>query len=81
AQPTRVTDFTVPFGAFGGIGAQGFTLSRSDFTADPGIVAALQAAGHFSFSPVLVTSAPIETFSCSAAATATCTNASTLDVK
>ncbi len=81
AQPTRVTDFTVPFGAFGGIGAQGFTLSRSDFTADPGIVAALQAAGHFSFSPVLVTAAPIETFSCSAAATATCTNAATLDVK
>lgn len=81
AQPTRVTDFTVPFGAFGGIGAQGFTLSRSDFATDPGIVAALQAAGHFSFSPVLVTSAPIETFSCSTSATATCTNAATLDVK
>ncbi|MCP1831997.1 putative AlkP superfamily pyrophosphatase or phosphodiesterase [Bradyrhizobium sp. USDA 4532] len=81
AQPTRITDFTVPFGAFGGIGAQGFSLSRGDFTADPSIVTALQAAGHFSFSPVLVTSAPIETFSCSAAATATCTNASTLDVK
>ena len=81
AQPTRVTDYTVPFGAFGGIGAQGFSLSRADFTSDPAIVTALQAAGHFSFSPVLVTSAPIETFSCSAAPSATCTNAATLDVK
>jgi predicted AlkP superfamily pyrophosphatase or phosphodiesterase len=81
AQPTRVSDFTVPFGAFGGIGAQGFSLSRADFTSDPAIVAAVQAAGRFSFSPVLVTSAPIETFSCSSAPTATCTNAATLDVK
>jgi hypothetical protein len=67
ARPTRVTDFTVPFGAFGGIGAQGFSLSRADFTPDPAIVAAVQAAGRFSFSPVLATSAPIETFSCSSA--------------
>ena len=81
AQPIRVTDYTVPFGAFGGIGAQGFSLSRGDFAPDPGIVAALQGAGHFSFSPVLVTSSPIETFSCSAAPTATCTNAATLDIK
>ncbi len=81
AQPTRVTDYTVPFGAFGGIGAQGFSLSRGDFAPDPGIVAALQGAGHFSFSPVLVTSAPIETFSCSAAPTSTCTSAASLDVK
>ncbi|TAI63354.1 alkaline phosphatase family protein [Bradyrhizobium sp. Leo170] len=81
AQPIRVTDFTVPFGAFGGIGAQGFSLSRGDFTSDPAVVTALQAAGHFSFSPVLVTSAPVETFSCSSASTATCTNAATLDVK
>ncbi|MGX9430445.1 MULTISPECIES: alkaline phosphatase family protein [Bradyrhizobium] len=81
AQPIRVTDFTVPFGAFGGIGAQGFSLSRGDFTFDPAVVTALQAAGRFSFSPVLVTSAPIETFSCSSAPSATCTNAATLDVK
>ncbi|WP_245475079.1 alkaline phosphatase family protein [Bradyrhizobium sp. Leo121] len=81
AQPIRVTDFTVPFGAFGGIGAQGFSLSRGDFTSDPAVVTALQAAGRFSFSPVLVTSAPIETFSCSSAPSATCTNAATLDVK
>ena len=81
AQPTRVTDYTVPFGAFGGIGAQGFSLSQGDFAADPAIATALQAAGHFSFSPVLVTSAPIETFSCASAPTATCTNAATQDVK
>ncbi len=81
AQPIRVTDFTVPFGAFGGIGAQGFSLSRGDFTSDPAVVTALQAAGRFSFSPVQVTSAPIETFSCSSAPSATCTNAATLDVK
>jgi predicted AlkP superfamily pyrophosphatase or phosphodiesterase len=81
ADPIRVTDYTVPFGAFGGIGAQGFSLSRADFASDPAIITALQAAGHFSFSPVLTTSAPIETFSCSSAQTATCTNAATLDVK
>ncbi|WP_315833737.1 alkaline phosphatase family protein [Bradyrhizobium prioriisuperbiae] len=81
AQPTRVTDYTVPFGAFGGIGAQGFTLSRGDFAPDPAVVAALQAAGRFSYSPVLATSVPIETFSCSSAPTATCSNAATLDLK
>jgi predicted AlkP superfamily pyrophosphatase or phosphodiesterase len=81
AEPVRVTDYTVPFGAFGGIGAEGFSLSRGDFVSDPAIVTAVQAAGHFSFSPVLTTSAPIETFSCSSAQTSTCTNAATLDVK
>ena len=81
AQPIRVTDYTVPFGAFGGIGAQGFSLSRMNFASDPAVVAAVQAAGHFSFSPVLVTSAPIETFSCASAPTATCTNAATQDLK
>ncbi len=81
AQPTRVTDYTVPFGAFGGIGAQGFSLSRGNFVSDPAVIAAVQSAGHFSFSPVLATSAPIETFSCSSAPTATCTSAATLDQK
>jgi predicted AlkP superfamily pyrophosphatase or phosphodiesterase len=81
AQPTRVTDYTVPFGAFGGIGARGFSLSQADFASDPAIAAALQSAGHFSFSPVVATPASIETFSCSSAPTATCTNAATFDVK
>ncbi|GLR90929.1 alkaline phosphatase family protein [Bradyrhizobium iriomotense] len=81
AQPIRVTNYTVPFGAFGGIGAQGFSLSKTDFAPDPTVATALQAAGQFSFSPVLATSAPIETFSCASAAPATCTGAATLDVK
>jgi predicted AlkP superfamily pyrophosphatase or phosphodiesterase len=82
AQPIRVTDYTVPFGAFGGIGAQGFSLSRGDFAPDPAVIAAFQAAGHSSFSPILATTLPIETFSCSSAPTATCTtNAAALDLK
>jgi len=27
AVPTRTTDYTLPFGAFGGLGAQGFSLN------------------------------------------------------
>ncbi|WP_441280150.1 alkaline phosphatase family protein [Bradyrhizobium sp. 63_E2_N1_3] len=81
AQPIRITDYTVPFGAFGGIGAQGFSLTSADLAADPAVATALQAAGRFSFSPVLATSAPIETFSCASAPTATCTNAATQDIK
>ncbi|MCS3896746.1 putative AlkP superfamily pyrophosphatase or phosphodiesterase [Bradyrhizobium japonicum USDA 38] len=81
AQPIRITDYTVPFGAFGGIGAQGFSLTSADFAADPAVATALQAAGRFSFSPVLATSAPIETFSCASAPIATCTNAATQDIK
>lgn len=82
AQPTRVTNYTVPFGAFGGLSAQGFSLTQSDFAPDAGVVAGLQAAGHFSFSPVLVTTNPIESFSCASAQTSTCSsNAATFDVK
>ncbi|QPF89185.1 alkaline phosphatase family protein [Bradyrhizobium commune] len=82
AQPTRTVNYTVPFGAFGGLSAQGFTLSQSDFTPDPAILTGLQAAGHFSYSPVLVTTNPIETFSCASAQTSTCSsNAATFDVK
>lgn len=81
AQPIRVTDYTVPFGAFGGIGAQGFSLTQPNFTPDPAVAGALQAAGRFSFSPVLATATPIETFSCASVAPATCTSAATLDLK
>src|SRR5215468_8065049 len=80
AQPTRVADYAVPFGAFGGIGAVGFPLSSASFAPDPAVTAQLQLAGHFSFSPILAT-APFETFSCSSTATATCTTAATLDLK
>ena len=59
----RTVDYTVPFGAFGGVGAQGYTLAASDFTPAPATTLdQLKAAGRRSFSPVLQTSAPIETF-------------------
>ncbi len=49
----RTVDFTVPFGAFGGVGAQGFNLTQADFTAAPAtVLAQLQAAGKASYSPV-----------------------------
>jgi predicted AlkP superfamily pyrophosphatase or phosphodiesterase len=80
AQPTRVVDYTVPFGAFGGLGATGFSLTTADFSPDIGVAAQLAAAGHPSFSPVLVTSNPFEKFTCSSATTATCTTAATLDL-
>ena len=80
ATPTRIVDYTVPFGAFGGLGAQGFTLTRANFVSDPAVVAMIQSAGRSSFSPVLAT-APIESFSCSSAQTATCTTSQALDVK
>jgi len=81
ATPIRVTDYTVPFGAFGGIGAVGFSLTQANFAPDTTVGTALNAAGHFSFSPVLATPTPIETFSCSSATTATCTTSQTLDLK
>jgi hypothetical protein len=80
AQPTRVTDYAVPFGAFGGVGAVGFSLTSASFAPDAAVAAQLQLAGRFSFSPILAT-APFEAFSCSSAATATCTTATTLDLK
>jgi predicted AlkP superfamily pyrophosphatase or phosphodiesterase len=81
ATPTRVTDYTVPFGAFGGLGAIGFTLTASNFAPDAAVAAQLASAGHMSFSPVLATPAPFETFTCSSATTANCTPAATFDLK
>jgi len=49
----RTVDFTVPFGAFGGQGAQGFNLTTADFTAAPAtVVEQLRTVGRHSFSPV-----------------------------
>jgi predicted AlkP superfamily pyrophosphatase or phosphodiesterase len=58
----RTVDYTVPFGEFGGVGGKGFGLTASNFApaAQP-IVDALTAAGHASFSPVLLTT--LETIS------------------
>jgi hypothetical protein len=73
AVPTRTVDYTVPFGAFGGLGAQGFTLTAASFTAAaPALVDQLAAAGHVSQNPVRVTAAPVETVFCAPAAPATC---------
>ena len=79
ATPTRITDYTVPFGAFGGLGAQGFALTSASFVAaDETLTSQLLAAGHVSLSPVRVTAAPVETVFCAPVTTATCgtTNAS-----
>src|SRR5262245_32241132 len=49
----RTVAYTVPFGAFAGIGAQGFSLTSGDFlAAPPSTIAQLAAAGRTSFSPV-----------------------------
>lgn len=59
----RTVDYTVPFGAFGGIGARGFSLTATDFAPAPdATVAQLIAAGKTVFSPVLETKSAIETF-------------------
>jgi predicted AlkP superfamily pyrophosphatase or phosphodiesterase len=78
--PTRVVDYGVPFGAFGGLGAQGFSLTAADFAADADVTAQLEAAGRKSFSPVQVTSEPIETITCASAASATCSLSPTFDL-
>jgi predicted AlkP superfamily pyrophosphatase or phosphodiesterase len=81
AVPIRVTDYTVPFGAFGGLGATGFSLTAANFAPDAAVTAQLSAAGRFSYSPILTTTAPIETFSCASVTLAICTTAPTLDLK
>src|SRR5262245_58384333 len=60
----RTVDYSVPFGAFGGIGAQGFERTAANFApATPALVEQLRAAGHRSHSPVLT--AAVETVLCS----------------
>lgn len=69
----RTTDYTVPFGAFGGLSAQGFQLGAASFApADGTLTSQLAAAGRQSFSPVQVTTAPVETVFCAPALTSTC---------
>ena len=82
ANPTRVVDYTVPFGAGGGLSATGFSLTAANFAPDPTIAAQLAAAGHPSFSPVLVTIAPFETFFCASTTAGNCgtTGSATLDL-
>lgn len=57
AVPTRTVDYTVPFGTFGGIGAEGYAKAAGDFVADDGtFTKQLIAAGKVSYSPVRITS-------------------------
>ncbi|MDV2990970.1 MAG: hypothetical protein N4J56_000624 [Chroococcidiopsis sp. SAG 2025] len=52
----RTVDYTVPFGAFGGVGARGFSFTAPDFSdAASEIIQQLTTAGRPSFSPVKVT--------------------------
>lgn len=83
ADPTRVTDYTVPFGAFGGVGATGFTLTAASFAPDAAVAAQLTAAGRTFYGNVMATTAPIETFFCASTTAATCgaTGSATRDLK
>src|SRR5262245_11981807 len=59
----RTVDYTVPFGAFGGVGAQGFSLTATDFGPAPETtVQQLAGAGRGSFSPVLQKVTELESF-------------------
>src|SRR5262245_33344083 len=71
AVPTRTNDYTVPFGAFGGLGAVGITLDAARFVdAEQSLRDQLAAAGLTSFSPVRVTPVAIEPLFCNPAAVA-----------
>ncbi|MER3433306.1 MAG: phosphodiesterase [Leptolyngbya sp. ERB_1_1] len=59
----RTVDYTVPFGTFAGVAAQGFSLTRSDFDTAPQTVQdQLATAGKQSYSPILETKTPVEKF-------------------
>lgn len=49
----RTVDYTVPFGAFAGLGAKGFSLTKANFSAATSTtIDQLKAAGKMSYSPV-----------------------------
>ncbi|MBW4581910.1 MAG: alkaline phosphatase family protein [Tildeniella nuda ZEHNDER 1965/U140] len=63
AAADRTVDYTVPFGAFAGQGARGFSLTATDFTPAPGqTISQLEAAGKRSYSPILQKTTPLDTF-------------------
>ncbi|AGY57722.1 alkaline phosphatase family protein [Gloeobacter kilaueensis] len=62
----RTVDYTVPFGTFGGVGAQGFALGAVDFTnAGDTLTSQLVAAGYPSYSPVKAKATALETINVS----------------
>lgn len=59
----RTVDYTVPFGAFAGVGASGFSLTAADFApASITTTEQLKSAGKVSYSPVLQTKAALDSF-------------------
>jgi predicted AlkP superfamily pyrophosphatase or phosphodiesterase len=66
ASARRTVDYTVPFGAFGGAGAKGFSLTNTDFnTAPQTTTAQLNSLGKTSFSSVLQKTSPLDSFTIS----------------
>jgi len=59
----RTVDYTVPFGAFAGVGAQGFSLGAKDFSSAPSTTTTqLTTAGKVSYSPVLQKTTSLDKF-------------------
>jgi predicted AlkP superfamily pyrophosphatase or phosphodiesterase len=66
AATRRTVDYTVPFGAFGGAGAKGFSLTNTDFSTAPETTTAqLNAIGKTTYSPVLQKASPLDSFTIS----------------
>lgn len=59
----RTVDYTVPFGAFAGLSAQGFVLNSTDFAQAPQTtIDQLRAVGKVFYSPVQQKATPLDTF-------------------
>lgn len=59
----RTVDYTVPFGSFAGVGAKGFSLAAADFApASTTTIEQLKSANKVSYSQVLETKAPLDSF-------------------
>ncbi|MDQ3197087.1 MAG: alkaline phosphatase family protein [Pseudomonadota bacterium] len=59
----RTVDYTVPFGAFAGVGAKGFTLAAGGFGPAPqAIIDQLNAAGRKFFGPALQKTSELDSF-------------------
>lgn len=59
----RTVDYTVPYGAFAGVGGRGFNLTNTDFApAEQSIIDQIQTAGKDSYSPILQTNKSFDQF-------------------
>src|SRR5262245_49800010 len=69
AAAERTVDYTVPFGAFAGIGAVGFVVRAAEFAPAPQTTLnQLTVAGKLSYSPVMQKTNALETFTVGGAA-------------